>query len=253
MMSKAKLRLIRSLEHKKYRDAAGLFVVEGEKAVGDMLASRRAAAIFACRRWIEQHPECVEAADEVTECSDDELQRAGFLRHQQGVIALFAQDREPFSLDGLRSGLVLALDGVQDPGNVGTIVRIADWFGIRRVLLSRDTADIYNPKTVQATMGSIARVRVDSCDLVPTLRSLAPRIDICGTLLDGSGIYAESLPADAVIVMGSEGRGLSEEVRELVTRRLRIPSYPPGAATADSLNVAVATAIVCSEFRRRII
>lgn len=252
MMSKARLRLIRSLEQKKHRDDTGLYVVEGDKAVSDVLASRRAVAIFACRRWMEQHPGCADGADEVTECSDDELCRASFLRHPQGVIALFRQESALMSLDDMHTGLTLALDGVQDPGNVGTIVRIADWFGIEHVLCSRDTADIYNPKTVQATMGSIARVHAVHCDLVATLRSLSPHVAICGMLLDGSDIYAERLPANAVIVVGSEGRGLSEHVKGLVARRLRIPSFPRGASTAESLNAAVAAAIACSEFRRRI-
>ena len=145
--------------------------------------------------------------------------------------------------------LVLALDTVQDPGNLGTIVRIADWYGIEDILCSPLCADLYNPKVVQATMGALARVRVHYVDLVEFL----PRIGtpIYGTFLDGQDIYGQSLTPTGIIVMGNEGNGISPEVRKLVTHSLFLPSYPPGRITSESLNVAIATAVVCAEFRRR--
>ena len=141
---------------------------------------------------------------------------------------------------------ILALDGVQDPGNLGTIIRVADWFGIDRIVCSADTADCWSPKVVQATMGSIARVSIVYTDLVDYLQHTT--LPVCGTLLNGRDIFKESLPSEAIIVMGNEGNGISQAVRQLVTHPLLIPQYRPGA---ESLNVAIATAITCAEFRRR--
>ena len=149
--------------------------------------------------------------------------------------------------------LYLALDGVQDPGNLGTIIRIADWFGITDIFCSNETADIYNPKVVQATMGSIARVKLHYTDLKKLIGSLPPDYPIYGTLLDGTDIYKENLSAKGIIVMGNEGNGISPEIRKVINRKLLIPNYPIGRETAESLNVAIATAVTCAEFRRRMI
>ena len=149
-----------------------------------------------------------------------------------------------------RSGrLSLALDGVQDPGNLGTIIRVADWFGIDTIYCSRDTADAYNPKVVQATMGSLAHVHILYCDLTALLDALPPAYPVYGTLLDGEDIYRQELSQEGIIVMGNEGNGISADVRRRVNRRLLIPNFHDGD-TAESLNVAIATAITCSEFRR---
>jgi TrmH family RNA methyltransferase len=133
---------------------------------------------------------------------------------------------------------------------LGTIIRIADWFGIDTILCSEDTADIYNPKVVQATMGSIARVKVTYLNLKEYLNTLSTEIPIYGTFLDGDNIYQKDLTANGIIIMGNEGKGISPAIAEKVNHRLLIPNYPEGKATADSLNVAIATAITCSEFRR---
>ena len=146
--------------------------------------------------------------------------------------------------------LSLALDGVQDPGNLGTIIRIADWFGITHIYCSQDTADVYNPKVVQATMGSIARVKVEYGNLLALVESLPADVPVYGTLLDGDNIYQQQLENRGLIVMGNEGKGISPALAKKVNRRLLIPNFPEGRATADSLNVAIATAITCSEFRR---
>ncbi|MCQ2208297.1 MAG: RNA methyltransferase [Paludibacteraceae bacterium] len=143
------------------------------------------------------------------------------------------------------------LDRVQDPGNLGTIIRIADWFGIRNIVCSNDTVDVFNPKTVQATMGALARVKVHYADLVPFLKSLPNDFPVFGTFLEGDNIYQMDLPQKAVIIMGNEGNGISKEVGQLVNKKLFIPSFPPNEPTSESLNVAVATAITCAEFRRR--
>ena len=240
MLSKNQIKLIKSLESKKFRKREGLFVAEGPKVVGDLLrAGYQPLAIFST----EPHPD----AELIT---DDELHRISFLQHPQEVLAVFhiptPQESSNFHLP---SDICLALDGVQDPGNVGTIIRIADWFGITHIYCSPDTADVYNPKVVQATMGSLAHVQITYCDLVPLLREAA--VPVYGTLLDGQDIYQQPLSREGVIVMGNEGNGISPEVRQLVSHKLLIPNFNKNTETAESLNVAIATAITCSEFRRR--
>ena len=186
------------------------------------------------------------ATDEV---SDQELRQASLLRAPQQVLALFPLPEYRLDASLPQENLCLALDGVQDPGNMGTIVRIADWFGIADIICSHETVDVFNPKAVQATMGALARVRVHYTDLPEFIRqSGAPT---WGTLLDGQDIYSQPLGSNGLIIMGNEGNGISAQVRPLVTHRLLIPSFPPDRPTTDSLNVAIATSIVCAEFRRR--
>ncbi len=246
MISRNLIKLVRSLEQKKARTAERLFVAEGPKAVGDLMRTAEPVELLATREWMERNP-----GANATVATPEELRRASLLQHPQQVIALFPlpEERKPDPKEAAGK-LCLALDGVQDPGNVGTIIRVADWFGIDTIVCSPDTADTYNPKVVQATMGSIARVQVCRANL-PELFSRRPDgTPVYGTLLDGSDIYAEKLARNGYIVMGNEGRGLSPEVRKCVTHRLLIPCFA-AAHGADSLNVAIATAVVCSEFRRR--
>ena len=181
------------------------------------------------------------------EVTADELRRISFLQHPQQVLAVFQLPQMPETTPQPH-GLCLALDGVQDPGNLGTIIRIADWFGIDTIYCSTDTADAWNPKVVQATMGSIARVNIFYTELSDLLKATA--IPVYGTLLDGQDLYQQELSTDGIIVMGNEGNGISPAIRQLISHRLFIPSYRQGD-TAESLNVAIATAITCAEFRRR--
>ena len=257
MISKNQIKLIRSLEQKKNRLREGLFVAEGPKVVGDLLARYRPKMVVATEEWLTSEGRGV--ACETTAVSDDELRRVSFLQHPQQVLALFdmpatgAAGPDAALVDGqaLTDGLALMLDGVQDPGNLGTIIRIADWFGVENVVCSADTADCYNPKVVQATMGSLARVNILYIELTEMLNRLPAGTPVYGTFLDGADIYSQNLSAGGLIVMGNEGRGISRAVASRINRRLLIPNYPPGRPTADSLNVAIATAIVCAEFRRR--
>ena len=184
--------------------------------------------------------------------TDDDLHRISFLQHPQQVLALFPipKSDSSSSLSHLSSSLSLALDGIQDPGNLGTIIRIADWFGIDTIYCSEDTADAYNPKVVQATMGSLARVNIIYLSLEALFDSLPDDFPVYGTLLDGDDIYQQPLSQNGIIVMGNEGNGISPEIRAKVNRRLLIPRFRTGDS-AESLNVAIATAITCSEFRRR--
>ena len=247
MISKNQQKYIRQLEQKKYRKREGLFVAEGTKVVGDLLKRYTPNAIFSTLQW--QAPEGV-TPQIVT---DEELQHISFQQHPQQVLALFPippheADEQQIILN--EQTLTLVLDGVQDPGNLGTIIRIADWFGINTLICSEDTADAWNPKVVQATMGSLARVNIIYASLLSLLDSLPDNYPVYGTFLDGKDIYTEKLTSGGLIIMGNEGNGISEEVRQHINRRLLIPNFHQGE-TADSLNVAIATAITCSEFRRR--
>ena len=239
MLTKNQLKLVKSLELKKNRKRENLFVAEGPKVVGDLLrAGYQPYAVFSTQER--------DGAQTVTE---EELRRLSFLQHPQEVLGVFEIPQPP-AVGYQPSTLALALDGVQDPGNVGTIIRIADWFGISTIYCSPDTADVYNPKVVQATMGSLAHIPIIYCDLVELLAHCG--CPVYGTLLDGEDIYQEKLSAEGIIVMGNEGNGISPAVRQLVTHRLLIPNFSTAGETAESLNVAIATAITCSEFRRKV-
>lgn len=249
MISKAKIKFIRQLEHKKARRELGLFVAEGPKVVGDLLAAMQPRLVVATDSWMQGKMFAPEA--EVVTVTDEELRRVSFLMHPQEVLAVFPIPSGEKAFMPHADELMLALDGVQDPGNLGTIIRIADWFGINHIYCSPDTADVWNPKVVQATMGSIARVTVGYGPLQQLISALPDGYPVYGTLLDGHDLYAEALTATGLIIMGNEGNGISVAIRQLVNRRLLIPNYPPGRPTADSLNVAIATAVTCAEFRRR--
>lgn len=249
MVSKNLAKLVRSLETKKGRKREGLFVAEGPKVVGDLMARCRPSQLIATAEWIDGVGGKADCP--IVEASDDELRRISFLQHPQQVIGLFPLPAATaVDVAATNGELWLALDGVQDPGNVGTILRLADWFGIDTVVCSHETADVYSPKVVQATMGSIARVNVAYADLPQFIDSMPQGVPVYGTLLDGNDIYRESLSPNGLIVMGNEGNGLSAEVRRRLTHRLLIPAFSR-VHGAESLNVAIATAIVCSEFRRR--
>ena len=263
MISKNKIKYIRSLELKKNRNKEGKFVAEGHKVVGDLLALKSAEIIVGTEEWLRGKQLAPET--EIIEVTEEELKKVSFLQHPQQVLAVFKMGNgrigtnEGTDLSSKSHGfsdvdtskLNLALDGVQDPGNLGTIIRIADWFGIENIYCSQDTADVYNPKVVQATMGSIARVKVEYGDLLQLVDSLPEDIPVYGTLLDGDNIYQQKLENRGFIVMGNEGKGISPALAKKVNRRLLIPNFPEGRPTADSLNVAIATAITCSEFRRQ--
>lgn len=253
MISKNKIKYIHSLEAKKNRDQFGVFVAEGPKVVGDIIHHHPALlrTIVATEVWLTKHKDEIGALHCETIAVDEaELSKTSFLCHPQQVLGVFDKFDNKVQFEELGDRLTLVLDGVQDPGNLGTIIRIADWFGIENVVCSRDTADMYNPKVVQATMGSIARVNVAYTPLDSFFDALPPEVPIYGTLLEGSNIYAQKLTTGGIVVMGNEGKGISLDIRRRITHALRIPSYPKNRDTADSLNVAIATAVVCAEFRR---
>lgn len=244
-ISKSQIKFIRSLQQKKYRDESGMFIAEGHKCIEELSRSFE----------LVQH---ISSANATT----TEIAQMSGLRTPQGEIAVFKKrvyNEETHAPLGER--LVLALDAIQDPGNLGTIIRTCDWYGIEDIYCSLHTADCYNPKVVQATMGALARVRVHYVDLPQWLaddlgrrEGELPSYPIYGTLLDGRNMYEEgaiSNKAQGIIIMGNEGNGISEEVRRLITHPLYIPSYKQSEGeVVESLNVSIATAIILAEFRR---
>ncbi|MBU3813967.1 MAG: RNA methyltransferase [Candidatus Bacteroides intestinipullorum] len=248
-LSKNRIKYIHSLELKKNRDAAGVFLAEGPKVVSELLGHFPCQLLAATSGW---QPPCTGMqAEESIEVTTEELTRASLLRTPQQVLAIFRKRKDIDNKTEIFRSLCLALDGVQDPGNLGTIIRLADWFGIRHIFCSPDTADVYSPKAVQATMGSLARVHVHVADLPSLIRDLPEGTPIYGTFLDGENMYEKTLSNNGLLIMGNEGRGIRDEVRELVNQRLFIPAYPEERGASESLNVGVATAIVCAEFRRQ--
>lgn len=244
-MTKREIQLVRSLADKRARDQEHLFVAEGFKLVEEILGSA-----LSIRRIYTTRADICGANVEHVERSD--MERISMLKSPSDTLAVVEQPHYNFSIDDIATRLTIALDGVQNPGNLGTIIRLADWFGVEDVICSKECADIYNPKVVQATMGALLRVRVHYVDnLSKVLHSAASYgIPIYGTLLDGNNIYSEKLTTRGVIVMGNEGRGLSDECRNRLTHKLFIPPYPMGRSTSESLNVAMATGIILAEFRR---
>ena len=248
MLSKNKIKYIRSLDLKKNRKEERAFVAEGHKLVGDLLGHFVCRFLVATRSWLDKNPNV--KAQEIIEVTQEELTRASLQKTPQDVLAIFEQPAYEMQPDVVSRSLCLALDDIQDPGNLGTIIRVADWFGIEDIFCSLGTVDVYNPKTIQATMGALARVKLHYCDLPSFIASLKD-IPVYGTFLDGDNMYEKELTPHGLIVMGNEGNGVSAEVASLVNERLYIPNYPPQRETSESLNVAMATGIICAEFRRR--
>ena len=283
-ISKNQIKFIRSLSQKKVRDSEQLFLAEGEKCVRELLQSFEPFLIASSSPL---------SGINTLEATEMEIQQMSQLRHPQGVVAVFkmptmvdlnaafkmpelADLNAAFKMPELAdlnasfkmlisqeatkaSGLILALDGVQDPGNLGTIIRTADWFGIEEIICSQDTVDCWNPKVVQATMGALARVHVHYINLYSFILNVLQsnqdgnNYPIYGTLLDGKNMYSpDAIPSKqrGIIIMGNEGNGISSAIRSLITHPLFIPSFPAERPTSESLNVAIATAIILAEFRR---
>ncbi|MFZ4456399.1 MAG: TrmH family RNA methyltransferase [Bacteroidales bacterium] len=249
MLSKNQIKQIQSLQQKKQRNEMGCFVAEGNKLVADMLPTFDCHWLIATSEWLENHSDA--KADSIIEADREEIRKASGLTTPQEVIAVFKKPTYKLSSSDVEQQLLIAADCIQDPGNLGTIIRLADWFGIKHIVCSLDCVDVYNPKTVQATMGALSRVKVHYLSLPDFLEKhkISP---VYGTFLDGDDLYQTNLSGNGIIVMGNEGNGISKDIERLVNKRLYIPNYPVGTETSESLNVAMATAIVCAEFRRRL-
>ena len=243
-MTKQEIQFVRSLTDKRNRDQERLFIAEGDKLISEIIASGlKVRNIYALEGHLNSKAEQVSAK---------EMERISQLKTAASSLAVVEQPRYKTPSTAPAGKLSIALDGVQNPGNLGTIIRLADWFGVEDIFCSEDCADCFNPKVVQATMGAILRVKVHYLHLAEFLKHTATEgTPVYGTMLDGENIYSTDLRATGVIVMGNEGKGVSDECAKHFTHKLLIPSYPPERQGSESLNVAVATAVICSEFRRR--
>lgn len=249
MITKNQIKLIQSLARKKVRDEESLFVAEGIKTIRDILPYFDAKFVICTPEYEQELSQLTKS--EIIIATKSEIEKASLLQASQGAIAVLKKNSTEFFLSDLNGKLTVALDTVQDPGNLGTIIRLCDWFGVENIICSCETVDVWNPKVVQATMGAIARVKVHYLDLVDVLSDLKKRMPVYGTFLEGNTIYGEELSREGVIIMGNEGNGISDAVKKCVTHKLFIPNFPLGRATSESLNVSTATAITLSEFRRR--
>jgi len=245
VLTKAELQRLRALREKKHREAEGVFVVEGEKVIGELLAANFPfAEIYATGDW--QPAAAMPAGLRIKRVTEEEMTRASHFPTPSPVLAVGRIVPAPLAAGELAHGLTLALDRVQDAGNVGTLLRIADWFGCARVLLSPDSADRFHQKVINASMGSFARVRTHPVELETALASVGAETPILGCDLAGDDVHTLPPLRDAIVIVGSEGRGLSDALKPFVTRFVTIPKY----GGAESLNAAIAAAIVCDNLRR---
>lgn len=252
MISKNKIKYIQSLHRKKHRDQEGVFLAEGDKLVKEALQSGfKLRSLCATSDFIEEHRLRSDGSYELQEVSAEELKKISALQSPQRalvVVEMPSPTVDPLHLD-LSEDLILALDGIQDPGNMGTIIRSADWFGVKSIYCSSDTVDCYNPKVVQASMGSIFRVKVRYVSMLALLeRAKRENIISYGTFLDGESLYENQLAQRALLVMGNEGSGIRAHAETHLVHRIRIPAY--SSSGSESLNVSIATSICLAEFRR---
>ena len=243
------IKTVASLAMKKNRDELGLFVAEGTKCVRDTWGHFSCKWLIATRAWYDQMGNSSHY-DKIVFANKQQMGRMSQFSTASDVIAVYEIPEHEFSTDEVSSTLSIVLDNIQDPGNLGTIIRLADWFGINNIFAGKGTVDVYNHKVVQATMGAISRVKVHYTDIDDVL-DMFPDMPVYGTFLDGENIYDATLGSRGFIVMGNEGRGISDKVARRVTKRLHIPAGKPAAEHSESLNVGIAAAITISEFARR--
>ncbi len=249
MLSKGLIKLVNSLDNKKFRKQHQLFIAEGFKLVNDLFRMKAPIKTIICTHFIEEMSHIAE----FIQVKPFELEKISFLKTVPEIIALVEITEHEFIKEDLFEKLSIGLDEIQDPGNMGTIIRLANWFGIQNILCSKECADIYNPKVVQASMGALLSVKVHYLDLPGVIVELLkfPDFQIYGTFMAGDSIYETNLKNNGVIVMGNEGNGISTEIERLITKRISIPSFSDGFNGAESLNVGVATGIIISEFARQ--
>ena len=251
MLTTNQIKHIKSLQQKKFRKQHGLFIAEGPKLVEDLLCSNiDLHSVYHTASWNScQAPKNVP----FTKVSEKEMKRLSSLSTPSQVIAIGKTPNNEIDVKLLKNSLALMLDTIQDPGNMGTIIRLADWFGISNIICSTTSADAFAPKVIQATMGAVARVNIYYTNLEEVISDINTLgIPTYGTFLDGDNIYTSKLSSTGIIIMGNEGYGISQGVEKRITHRLTIPNFCNGEKTSESLNVAMATAIICSEFRRKV-
>ncbi|MFP4042357.1 MAG: RNA methyltransferase [Bacteroidales bacterium] len=257
MLSKNKIKFINRLKKKKERNEKKLFLAEGEKIVLEMLSSNLKTELLAAEEEFIKKltDDQIKKIHELVTVNASELKQISSLKTPNKVVAVIQQPSFNFQISEIQDSLSLGLDAINDPGNLGTILRIADWFGIYDIFCSQDTVDVFNPKTVQATMGAISRVRVHYINLREIIKNLKTEnnnFQVYGCFLKGQNIYKARLGSTGLVIMGSESHGISKSLEDEIDHKLFIPSFSPGAMISpESLNASIATGIVCSEFRRR--
>jgi TrmH family RNA methyltransferase len=253
MISKNTIKLIKSLALKKNRVKENLFLIEGDKNVSEVLESKfKVEKLFATSNFLLSNKLKLKTVKLVTEVTQEDINQTSLLKSPQSSIALCVLPAPRELPETIDSDLWIYLDEIQDPGNLGTIIRICDWFGIENLFCSPKTADIFNPKVIQASMGSFCRIEVwyTPFDLVSRLAAKSG-ISIFGAFLEGENIYEQQLPKRALLVMGNEGNGIGPDIEAKIEQKIKIPGFNQNPKSAESLNVSVATAIICSEFRRQ--
>ena len=247
MLSKKQIQSVRVLHQKKFRDQSATFIVEGPKLLDDLLKSEfEIKQIFATAAYLDQHPEIKKGISEIIKVSPAELSRISLLKTPNQVLAVAASPHYDIQDFAMPEDFVLVLDGISDPGNLGTILRTADWFGMSRIICSTDCVELFNPKVVQAAMGSVFRVKVFYTDL-DVFFDKFQNIPVYGTFLKGNNIYREVFPSQGFLVVGSESHGISAALAPKITKPLHIPA---DRSQAESLNASVAAALCCSEIKR---
>lgn len=255
MLTKNDIKFINSLKRKKYRKEHKLFIAEGTKVIEELFNSYfQVKWLFCNKDGFDYFSTKVKNKTTITTVSDKELSRISNFKTPQKALALVKIPQNKLEIDNLKNKLSLFLDDVNDPGNLGTIIRVAGWFGIENIFCSPDTVDVYNPKVIQASMGAIAGVNIFYESKTVFFNEINRKTDlkIYGTLLDGENIYSKNLSQSGIIILGSESHGISPEVQEFITDKLHIPSFAHKKQGVESLNVAIAASIVCSEFRRSV-
>ncbi len=260
MLSKNQIKFINLLKQKKHRIEHQLFVAEGGKIVSELINSSIVVKqVYSTPDFFQKNNLTISEQKSI-ECIDikeTELERISSLITPNEVLAICEIPSYKLNIDSLKGKLTLVLDDIKDPGNLGTIIRISDWFGIEQIICSNESVDVYNSKVVQATMGSISRIKVHYTDLIEffTLNTIALKLPVYGALLDGKSIYIEQLSANGFVVIGNESRGINDALLSFITDKISIPSFSQyksgGGGEAESLNAAIASSIICSEFRRR--
>ena len=249
MLSKNKIKFFNSLKLRKYRNKHKLFIAEGEKIIKDFIDSGFIAQYIIT---VNDNFDYVSTLDiEIIRVKEDELNKISDLKTSSDHIAVFEIPEYDIDYSNLNNELTLFCDDIQNPGNLGTIIRTADWFGIKNVICTQDTVDVYNSKVVQASMGAIGRVKVHYVGKLNFFNKLEDDIFVYGTFLDGENLYETSLEKDGIIIIGNEGSGISKELNEYITKKISIPNFSREANKSESLNASIATAVICSEFRRR--
>ena len=256
MLSKNQIKHISSLNVKKYRELYGEFIAEGSKLVLELLSSNYTAlALYALKEWLDENNIPSGTRIDVFEISESEMSRITSLSTPSPCLLILKTHNTPFDPITAEKELVLMLDDIKDPGNLGTIIRTADWFGFKNIVCSPNTVDLYNPKTIQSTMGSVARVNVCYQPLDELLDKLDNKVSVYGSLLEGENIINKQLNTNGIIIIGNESKGISEKIRNYINEKIFIPGYQTATSLdkPESLNASIASAIICYEFRRRVI